>query len=131
MRRDPEYLEELSDWIDELAKEGLGILKSPERCTFLADLRDYFLYLTLDALEDPELARELVSVFERLEEKSKTHKKVLLRPGTAPLPQARDHRAAGRADLEIRFREELGANQKEAGALKMSANPRFRISSKI
>jgi hypothetical protein len=33
----------------------------------LADIRDYFMYLCLDAYKDPKLARSLVTVFNRLE----------------------------------------------------------------
>jgi len=36
---------------------------SMEEATMLADIRDYFMYLVLDGLEDPSLARRLVDYF--------------------------------------------------------------------
>jgi hypothetical protein len=75
VRHDPTYLERLSREIDRLALEGPRILRYPDRCTQLSDLRDYFLYLTLDALDDEDLARELVATFQMLEGRSRTHAK--------------------------------------------------------
>lgn len=70
MRHDLAYLARLSDEIDRLVERGLLF---PELARRPADLRDYFIYLTLDALEDPELARKLVWSFKEL--RSRTHRK--------------------------------------------------------
>jgi len=75
LRHDPEYLLRLSGEIDRLSVRGAGLLRIPELAPILADLRDYFLYLTLDALDDPGLARELVTSFEALEARSYTHRR--------------------------------------------------------
>lgn len=75
MRHDLAYLKRLSDASDRVAVQGIKLLEDPNRAAQLADLRAYFLYLTLDALEDPKLARKLVGSFERLEARSETHRK--------------------------------------------------------
>lgn len=75
MRHDLAYLKRLSDASDRVAVQGIKLPEDPNRAARLADLRDYFLYLTLDALEDPKLARELVGSFERLEARSEAHRK--------------------------------------------------------
>jgi len=62
LRHDPEFLERLIREAGRLHRPG-----SLEEATMLADIRDYFLYLTMDAFEDPELARELVGAFTKLE----------------------------------------------------------------
>jgi hypothetical protein len=45
----------------------LHLPNSPEAATMLADVRDYLMYLTLDGLEDPELAKILVDRFSALQ----------------------------------------------------------------
>jgi hypothetical protein len=82
LRHDREFLLELARKIDEVQarieehfskQEGVVREYSARLCTWMADLRDYFLYLTLDALEDAELSRELVGILEELDAKSRTH----------------------------------------------------------
>jgi hypothetical protein len=76
--------------------------------TAIADLRDYFLFLTLDALDDADLASELVETFEKLEEVSKTHQRFFfalsqllsLRHGIRRVPGER----IGREDFERSWR---------------------------
>lgn len=80
MRDDEAYLLRLTRAIDELDEGIMRGLKNETRThdwhiVQLADLRDYFLYLTLDALEDPDLAKVLVSRLELCERESKTHAK--------------------------------------------------------
>ena len=71
LRYDPEFLAKLSRAIDALSVERSKLLLNPDRATYLADLRDYFFYLTLDALVDRGMTVELT--FETLEVKSVTH----------------------------------------------------------
>ena len=79
LRHDREFLLELGRKVDEVLRGMRRHLRKWEvetaiqSCTRLADLRDYFLYLTLDALEDRELSKELVGTFEELEKRSETH----------------------------------------------------------
>ncbi|MBA7664070.1 hypothetical protein ES703_72120 [subsurface metagenome] len=75
MRHDLGYLARLSDEIDRLVERGAEFMLFPELARQPADLRDYFIYLTLDALEDPELARKLVWSFKELKARSRTHRK--------------------------------------------------------
>ena len=74
MRHDLGYLARLSDEIDRLVERGAKSMLFPELARQPADLRDYFIYLTLDALEDPELARKLVWSFKELKARSRTHR---------------------------------------------------------
>jgi len=99
---DPGYLERLSDAMDRLAWGGPELMQSPEFATQLADLRGYFLYLTLDALEDRKLARELVRSFEGLEARAEPHSKFFFtlrqllsaRRWIAKLPEEEEERKA-------------------------------------
>lgn len=74
LRYDPEYLAKLSRAIDALSVERSKLLLNPDRATYLADLRDYFFYLTLDVLVYLGMAVELILTFETLEVKSVPHK---------------------------------------------------------
>lgn len=73
----------------------LSSCKIPEFTTQLADLRGYFLYLTLDSLEDRKLARGLVKSFEGLEVRAELHSKALLHSQAATLGKARDSKVTG------------------------------------
>lgn len=89
MRDDAAYLLNLTKAIDEIggaianAQEETGHKLDSCWCgvdhrhqvVLLANLRDYFLYLALDALQDPNLAKTLVPKLERCEIESKTHGK--------------------------------------------------------
>jgi len=75
MKHDLAYLRRLEFHIDRLAERGSELLRKPRLARRLTVLRDYFIYLTLDALEDPKLARVLVRSFEALEARSETHAK--------------------------------------------------------
>lgn len=90
MRDDEAYLLRLTQAIDGLDDEierlrfdlaGPSMVSKPaERrlpklAAQIADLHDYFLYLTLDALEDPRLNGDLVRKLELCERESRTHAK--------------------------------------------------------
>jgi len=66
LRYDPEFLAKLSRAIDALSVEISKLLLNPDRATYLADLRDYFFYLTLDVLVDLGMAVELYLPSRRL-----------------------------------------------------------------
>jgi hypothetical protein len=56
------------DYLKRLLTEAIRLHRpnSMEEATMLADIRDYFMYLCLDGLEDPSLARTLVNTFTEL-----------------------------------------------------------------
>jgi hypothetical protein len=99
-------IDEIQETIERRWSEGV---RPVELFTAIADLRDYFLFLTLDALDDADLARELVEAFERLEEISKTHQRFFfalsqllsLRHGIRKGPGER----IGREDFERSWKE--------------------------
>ncbi len=62
MRHDVEYLEKLLQVALRLHKP-----ENREDATVLADVRDYFMWLTVDAWSDPVLAKEVVRVYMQLE----------------------------------------------------------------
>ena len=75
-------IDELDDAIVRVMQNGTHLLANcwcqvdhRRQVVQLADMRDYFLYLTLDVLEDPTHVKMLVSRFERCELQSKTHAK--------------------------------------------------------
>ncbi len=115
MRHDLAYLARLSDEIDRLVERGAEFMLFPELARRPADLRDYFIYLTLDALEDPELARKLVWSFKELKARSRTHRKFFfilerllsVRHEIAGLPGEKISREAFERSWE-RTRRELG-----------------------
>jgi hypothetical protein len=79
LRHDFEFLQRLCAAVDEIQeaieRRWSKVGRPIELFTIIADLRDYFLFLTLDALDDADLARELVEAFERLEEISRSHQR--------------------------------------------------------
>ena len=115
MRHDLAYLARLSDEIDRLVERGAEFMLFPELARRPADLRDYFIYLTLDALEDSELARKLVRSFKELKARSRTHRKFFfilerllsVRHEIAGLPGEKISREAFERSWE-RTRRELG-----------------------
>jgi hypothetical protein len=82
LRHDREYLLKIAEAMDIVQEEVDAWQAEQENPpeppavirTMMADMRDYFFYLTLDALDDRELAEELVPILGELERKSKTHR---------------------------------------------------------
>lgn len=114
MRHDLAYLKRLSDEIDKLAAEKSKPL-DPERATQLADLKDYFFYLFIDAMQDRELVMHLVEHFEHLEAQSLTHHRFFFAMGQLLSTKHEIHRVPGeeisREAFECSFKrtaEELG-----------------------
>lgn len=65
--------------LDEITLQQMARLEREHRilreeARKVADIRDFFMYLTLDALEDRELADRLEGIFTELEGRSRTHK---------------------------------------------------------
>lgn len=112
LRHDYGFLQKCCRAVDEIQETIEGAWRERKipagLLTVIADLRDYFLFLTLDALDDADLARELVESFERLEEISKTHKRFFfalsqllsLKHGICRVPGER----IGREDFERSWR---------------------------
>jgi hypothetical protein len=82
LRHDREYLlkiAEAMDTVQETVDEIQAKQESPPEPpaiirTMMRDMRDYFSYLVLDALDDRELAEEILPILRELEERSKTHR---------------------------------------------------------
>jgi len=65
LRSDPQYLKRILELCVELGPVARAD-PSSEHATMLADLRDYLMFLTLDAMEDEAEARRLVVIFAEL-----------------------------------------------------------------
>jgi hypothetical protein len=82
LRHDREYLLKIAEamdtvqgTVDELQAKQENPPEPPAVIrAMMADMRDYFLYLTLDALDDRGLAEELIPILRELEGRSKTHR---------------------------------------------------------
>lgn len=73
LRHDPRFLNELRVCLDRCYEEMTKRVPTVEHTRWMMDLRDYFIFLTLDAIEDVALARKLVPEFKRLQDRTKTH----------------------------------------------------------
>lgn len=73
LRHDPGFLKELQVRLDECYEEMTKRVPTAELTRWLTDIRDYFIFLALDAIEDVALARKLVPEFKRLQDRTKTH----------------------------------------------------------
>lgn len=73
LRHDSGFLRELRVHLDECYKEIIKGVPTAKLTKWLTDIRDYFIFLTLDAIEDVALARKLAPEFKRLQDRTKTH----------------------------------------------------------
>ena len=73
LRHDPRFLGELRMRLDECYEDMTKRVPTMELTKQLTDIRDYFIFLTLDAIEDVALARKLAPEFKRLQDRTKTH----------------------------------------------------------
>lgn len=77
-KTDEGVMEKAREALDRLAGELYEEVKRRGRvdgrkARRVADIRDFFFFLTLDGLEDGELARRLIPIFVKLEGRSRTH----------------------------------------------------------
>lgn len=73
LRHDSGFLKELRVHLDECYKEMTKGVPTAELTKQLTDIRDYFIFLALDAIDDVTLARKLAPEFKRLHDHTETH----------------------------------------------------------